>query len=56
LKGQGSAVSWNPHVVAAKFVVHKVQGRASLDGLADQIAQKILDARAELLIHDAPSP
>jgi hypothetical protein len=56
LKGQGSAASWNPYVVAAKFVVHKVQGRASLDGLADQIAQKILDERAELPIHDVPSP
>jgi hypothetical protein len=53
--GQGTAVSWNPYVAAAKFVVHQVRGEDSLQLLADQIAQKILDERQTLLIHDAPS-
>ena len=54
LKGQGTAVSWNPYVAAAKFVVHHAQGEDSLQLLADQIAQKILDERQNLLMHDAP--
>ena len=53
-KGQGTAVSWNPYVAAAKFVVHHAQGEDSLQLLADQIAQKILDERQNLLMHDAP--
>jgi hypothetical protein len=53
--GQGTAVSWNPYVAAAKFVVHQVQGQDSLQLLADQIAQKILDERQNLLMHDAPT-
>jgi len=55
LKGQGTAVSWNPYVAAAKFVAHQVQGQDSLQLLADQIAQKILDERQNLLMHDAPT-
>jgi hypothetical protein len=54
LKGQGTAVSWNPYVAAAKFVVHQAQGGDSLQLLADQIAQKILDEHQNLLMHDAP--
>jgi hypothetical protein len=54
LKGQGTAVSWNPYVAAAKFVVHQAQGEDSLQLLADQVAQKILDERQNLLMHDAP--
>jgi hypothetical protein len=53
LKGQGTAVSWNPYVAAAKFVVHQAQGEDSLQLLADQIAQRILDERQSLLMHDA---
>jgi hypothetical protein len=48
-----TAVSWNPYVAAAKFVVHQAQGEDSLQLLADQIAQKILDERQNLLMHDA---
>ena len=54
LKGQGTAVSWNPYVAAAKFVVHQVQGEDSLQLLANQIAQKIVDERQNLVMHDAP--
>jgi hypothetical protein len=54
LKGQGAAVGWNPYVVAAHFVVNKVQGQNSLDSLADEIAHKILDNRDALLGHDSP--
>jgi hypothetical protein len=54
LKGQGTAASWNPYVAAAKFVVHQVQEEDSLQRLADQIAQKILEERQNLVMHDAP--
>jgi hypothetical protein len=51
LKGQGTAMSWNPYVAAAKFVIHQVQGQDSIQVLANQIAQKILDERDNLLLH-----
>lgn len=52
LKGQGTAISWNPYIAAAKFVFHEVQGQDSITILADQIAQKFLDEHQELLGHD----
>ena len=52
LKGQGTAISWNPYVAAAKFVVHQVQGQDALATLADQIARKVLDQRQELIAHE----
>jgi hypothetical protein len=52
LKGQGSAISWNPYIIGAKFVVHEVEGRKSMDALADQIADKILENRSGLSGHD----
>jgi hypothetical protein len=52
LKGQGTAISWNPYVAAAKFVVHQVQGQDAIATLADQIARKVLDQRQELMAHD----
>ena len=52
IKGQGTAISWNPYVAAAKFVVHQVQGQDSMMALADQIANKIFEQRDELLAHD----
>lgn len=55
LKGQGTALSWNPYVAASKFVIHQVQGEDSLTLLADEIAQRILEERQNLLTHDTPS-
>ena len=52
LKGQGTAISWNPAVAAAKFVLHQVKGQNSIDVLAAQIAQKIVDEQQTLLEHD----
>jgi hypothetical protein len=52
LKGQGTAISWNPYVAAAKFVLHQVKGQDSIDVLATQIAQKIIDEQQTLLDHD----
>jgi hypothetical protein len=52
LKGQGTALSWNPYVAAAKFVAGQVQGQDSISVLANQIADKILDERHELVAHD----
>jgi hypothetical protein len=48
LRGQGSAISWNPYIVAAKFVIHTVEGDRSIEALANEIATKILDNRAAL--------
>ena len=52
LKGQGTAFSWNPYVAAAKFVLHQVKGQDSIEVLATQIAQKIIDERQRLVEHD----
>ena len=52
LKGQGTAISWNPYVAAAKFVLHQVKGQDSIDVLAAQIAAKIVDELQTLLEHD----
>jgi hypothetical protein len=52
LKGQGTPVSWNPYVAAAKFVVQRAQGEDSVARLADDIARKILEVRADLVAHD----
>jgi hypothetical protein len=56
LRGQGTAISWNPYVAAAKFVLHQVKGQDSIDVLATQIAQKIIDERQRLLEHDPGKP
>ena len=53
LKGQGTAISWNPYVAAAKFVLHQDKGQDSIDVLASEIAQKIIDESESLLAHDA---
>ena len=45
LRGQAPPVGWNPWVVAAKFVVGKVQERYDLDALAKQIVDTILANR-----------
>jgi hypothetical protein len=52
LKGQGTAISWNPYVAAVKFVLHQVKGQDSIDALATEIAQKIIDEQQRLLEHD----
>jgi hypothetical protein len=42
IKGQGSIASWNPYIVAAKFVYKKVEGTTAVDGLAKDIADQIV--------------
>jgi len=46
LGGQGSAISLNPYVMAAKVVVHHVESGRSIDDLARRIADQILAQRA----------
>jgi hypothetical protein len=52
LKGQGTAISWNPYVAAAKFVLHQVKGQDSIEVLATLTAQKIIEERQSLVEHD----
>jgi hypothetical protein len=42
LKGQGSAVSFNPYAVAVKFVVNKAESASSIDALAKKIVAEML--------------
>jgi hypothetical protein len=42
LRGQGPPVGWNPYVVAAKFVVDKIESAADIDRLAKEIVDTIL--------------
>ncbi len=42
LRGQGPPVGWNPYVVAAKFVVDKVESAADIKKLAKEIVDTIL--------------
>jgi hypothetical protein len=42
IKGQGTVASWNPYIVAAKFVYKKVEGTTAVDGLAKDIADQIV--------------
>jgi hypothetical protein len=40
LKGQGAPLGWNPYVVSARFVMHRIEGEKSLTALADQMPKK----------------
>ncbi len=42
LRGQGPPVGWNPYVVAAKFVVGKVESAADIKKLATEIVATIM--------------
>jgi hypothetical protein len=42
LRGQGPPVGWNPYVIAAKFVVDKIESAADIDRLAKEIVDTIL--------------
>ncbi len=46
LRGQGPPAGWNPYVVAAKFVVNKVESAADIKKLARQIVDTILNNKA----------
>ena len=48
LRGQGPPTGWNPYVVAAKFVVGKVESAADIKKLAKEIVTKILENKAEV--------
>jgi hypothetical protein len=53
LRGQGPPAGWNPYVVAAKFVIDKVESSADIDRLAKEIADTILTNRS-VIIENAP--
>jgi hypothetical protein len=46
LRGQGPPVGWNPYVVAAKFVVGKVESAADIKKLAKDIVATIMQNKA----------
>ena len=46
LRGQGPPVGWNPYVVAAKFVVGKVESAADIKKLAKEIVATIMQNKA----------
>ena len=48
LQGQGPPVGWNPYVVAAKFVVNRVDSEADIRKLAAQIVDTILKNKATI--------
>lgn len=48
LRGQGPPAGWNPYVVAAKFVIGKVESAADIQKLAKEIVTKILENKAEI--------
>jgi hypothetical protein len=48
LRGQGPPVGWNPYVVAAKFVVGKVESASDIKKLAKEIVTKLLENKAEI--------
>ena len=48
LRGQGPPVGWNPYVIAAKFVVGKVESAADIKKLAKEIVGKLVENKAEI--------
>jgi hypothetical protein len=48
LRGQGPPAGWNPYVIAAKFVIGKVESAADINKLAKEIVTKILENKAEI--------
>ena len=48
LRGQGPPTGWNPYVIAAKFVVGKVESAADIKKLAKEIVTKLLENKAEI--------
>ena len=56
LRGQGPPVGWNPYVIAAKFVVGKVESAADIKKLAKEIVTKLLENKAEIDKAQAQAP
>jgi hypothetical protein len=52
LKGQGSAVAWNPYMVAVRLVVNEAQASSSMTDLANKIAGEIVSQQTNLVTHD----
>ena len=46
LRGQGPPVGWNPYVIAAKFVIGKVESAADIKKLAKEIVATIMQNKA----------
>jgi hypothetical protein len=55
LRGQGPPAGWNPYVVAAKFVIDKVESSADINKLAKQIVDTILQNKS-VIIEKAAAP
>ena len=51
LRGQGPPVGWNPYVIAAKFVVNKVESSADIKKFAKEIVSTILSNKAAVEQH-----
>jgi hypothetical protein len=56
LRGQGPPAGWNPYVVAAKFVIDKVESAADIDKLAKQIVDTILQNKSVIMEKAAVQP
>jgi hypothetical protein len=52
LKGQGTAVAWNPYMVAVRLVVNEAQASSSMTALANKIAAEIVSQQTNLVSHD----
>jgi len=48
LRGQGPPAGWNPYVVAAKFVINKVESTVDIQKLAKEIVDTILKNQATI--------
>ena len=51
LRGQGTPAGWNPYVIAAKFVVNKVESSGDIQKFAKEIVDTILKNKATLEAH-----
>jgi hypothetical protein len=49
LRGQGPPAGWNPYVIAAKFVIDKVESSADINKLAKQIVDTILENKSVII-------
>jgi len=56
LRGQGPPVGWNPYVIAAKFVIDKIESAADIDKLAKEIVDTILANKPVIIEKAAQQP
>ncbi|RKP49290.1 DUF4410 domain-containing protein [Trinickia fusca] len=56
IHGQGTVASWNPYIVAAKFVFKRTEANAAVDTLAQDIVNQFVGNLAALRQADAQTP